>query len=204
MSMPSFPSGSLEPPHPSDPPPPTTSRARRRARVYLWLISGTLVLIPVCLMVALPVRFPSAVRSTAAVTASQKWILISGSAGQLIARTVNYRTGMNDGYRVSNFNAGSSVSFSIDPRLAPGTHVAVGDTVGWVSSTETQERLVVLRGQLAAAQRSLDVNATGQKAAIIDEAEQRYLSAQRRRQEFQATLDRTKSLLEQHLIPEKD
>lgn len=172
--------------------------------VLTWFVPSTAVFAVCSLVVLLPVRFPSFVNTTAVVTSAQKWILIKGPDGQLIARTFNYRTGMNDGYRVSNFNAGSSISFSIEPTLAPGAHIDVGDTVGLVSSTEMQERLVVLNGQLAAAQRLLVVDATGQKAAIVDEARKRLESAKRRRDEYQATVTRTKALLERHLIPDRD
>ena len=182
----------------------SANRKASPARVLLWSLTGVFALAAGGLVVVLPVRFPSMVSSTAAVTAAQKWILVKGPDGQLIARTINYRTGLNDGYRVSNFSAGSSISFSVDPSLAPGAHIDVGDTVGWVSSTEMQERLVVLKGQLAAAQRNLVVNATGQKAAIVHEAQERLQSAKRRRDEYQATVTRTRALLERHLIPDRD
>jgi hypothetical protein len=177
---------------------------RRAHRALAWFVPSTAAFAVCCLVVLLPVRFPSFVNTTAAVASAQKWILVKGPDGQLIARTFNYRTGMNEGYRVSNFNAGSSIAFSIDPTLAPGAHIDVGDTVGSVSSTEMQERLVVLKGQLAAAQRLLVVDATGQKAAIVNEAQKRLESAKRRRDEYEATVTRTRALLERHLIPERD
>jgi hypothetical protein len=142
------------------------------------------------------------VSTFANITAANKWILERGTAGQLIARTFNYQTGMSDGYRVSNFESGSSIYFSVAPTLRPGQHVAVGDTVGTVYSSEMQERLITLNGQLAAAEGQLAVNSTGAKSAVVEAAQQRLQSAKRRRADYQATVTRTQALFDDHLLPQ--
>ena len=176
---------------------------RRRFRLHgYWVRSGlgVLALAAVAFVLFSPARFPFPVHTYAAITPAQKWILVKGTNGQLVARTFNYESGMSDGYRVSNFATGTSITFTIAPSLVLGQRVSVGDTVGWVSSSETQERLVVLNGQLAAAQQMLAVNASGQKSAVIAEAEQRLRAAQRQRDEYQSTLSRYKTLFDRNLI----
>jgi hypothetical protein len=163
-----------------------------------------IVVAAAAIVLFLPIRFPSSVGTHAGISAARKWILMKGTDGQLIARTFNYESGMSDGYRVSNFNAGSSISFAVNPSLAPGQHIEIGDTVGWVSSSEMQERLVVLNGQLAAAQRQLEVNATGQKAEVVNEAQQRLEAAKRRRAEYQVTVERTQTMLDGNLIAHRE
>jgi hypothetical protein len=176
----------------------------RSARIVLRPVIPTLVFVGAALAIFSPTRYPIPVHTYATVTPAQKWILVKGSNGQLVARTFNYQTGMSDGYRVSNFTTGSSITFTVEPSMTLGRHVSVGDTVGWISSSETQERLVVLNGQLAAAERALAVNATGQKAEIVAEAEQRLQFAKRRRDDYQATVNRTQTLYDRHLIPAND
>jgi hypothetical protein len=180
---------------------PETETPRRGAHIPVALRITALLLSAVGAVILLPIRFPSGVNTYARITPAHKWVLAKGSDGQLIARTFNYETGMSDGYRVSNFIAGSSISFTVAPSLLPGRPVAAGDTVGWVSSSEMQERLVALNGQLAAAQQLLAVNATGQKSAIVTEAERRLQFARRRRADYQTTLDRTQALFDRKLIP---
>jgi multidrug efflux pump subunit AcrA (membrane-fusion protein) len=109
---------------------------------------------------------------------------------------------MSDGYRVSNFSAGSSIYFAVAPTIRPGQHVAAGDTVGTIASSDVQERLVSLQGQLASAERMLAVNTTGDKSALIIAAQQRLDSAKRRREDYQSTIERTRRLFEDNVLPE--
>ena len=155
-------------------------------------------------IVFLPIKFPSIVGSYADITAAHEWTLATGSSGQLIANTSNYRTGVSDGYRVTSFDGGSSVFFTLRPSLRPGQRIAAGDTIGVVTSTEMQEHLVSLNGQLAAAERSLAANAAGAKSEVIAAAEQRLESAKGRRDDYKPTVERTQSLFDDHLIPQAE
>ena len=174
--------------------------SRRVARILLWVVLAVLLLGSAGFLLAFPVQIPSVVNTYADITSAHKWVLEKGTNGQLIASTINYVTGMSDGYNISNFNAGSSIAFSLIPSLKPGQHVEVGDTVGTVYSSEVQERLITLNGQLAAAERHLAVSATGEKAAVIGAAQQRLLAARRRREDYQATVERTQTLFTDHLL----
>lgn len=180
---------------------PRSLRLQRRARVFMarstfGVAAGALVV----LLLGLPVRFPYVVSTFAAVTPEHRWVLSKTADGQLIASTFNYRSGLSEGYRVSTFNPGSSISFALQPSLTPGQTVAMGDTIGSLYSSEVAERLISLNGQLAAARNMLAVNASGQKDAVVKEAVQRLLSARRRRDEYQHTLDRAQKLFDQHVI----
>jgi hypothetical protein len=154
------------------------------------------------LLLVLPVRFPSGVSSYASITTSYQWTLEKGTAGQLISRTYNHQTGMSDGFRVSNFSGGSSILFAVAPSLKPGQQVAAGDTVGTVFSSDVQERLISLNGQLAAAERNLAVNATGAKSAVVEAAQQRLQAAKRRRDDYEPTVARTQALFNDHVLPQ--
>jgi uncharacterized protein with GYD domain len=147
-----------------------------------------------------PVRFPSGVNTYATIAPTNRWILAKSTDGQLISSSFNYRTGMSDGYRVSTFSQGSSVYFTLDSTLAPGRSVSVGDTIASLYSSDVAERLIALNGQLAAARGALAVNSSGQKSAVVMEAEKRLEFAKRRRQEHRKVERRTVLLFEQKFI----
>ena len=164
------------------------------------IVLGALVLVVLAFVIFLPVHFPSIVSTHATITPSEKWVLARSPGGQLVGSIFNYRSGMNEGFRVSTFNPGSSINFSLDASLAPGRRVAAGDTVGSIYSSEVQERLIALQGQLAAARSLLAVTASGQKSAVVNEAQQRLDFARRRSTEHQRTEARTQKLFDEHLI----
>jgi multidrug resistance efflux pump len=127
--------------------------------------------------------------------------MVKGSDGQLSASLFNYQTGVSEGYRASNFDQGSSVHFALNPAMIPGHYVSQGDTVGVATSSEAQERLISLNGQLDAARGQLAVSSTGEKAVVIHADEERLEFARRRREEEEKSFARTKTLYEQGLLP---
>ena len=152
------------------------------------------------IVVLLPVQFPSSVNTVATIEPANRWVLVKSTDGQLISSTFNFKSGMSDGYRVSTFSQGSSIYFTLHPDLTPGHAVTVGDTIASIYSTDVAERLTALNGQLAAARGALAVNATGQKTAVVTEAEKRLEFAKRRRQEHRKVERRTMLLFDQHFI----
>ena len=185
----------------SDPSPDLgTVRKTPRKRKFTYILSIAAVLLGIEILSLLPVRFPSAVSTYGRITPAHRWVLVRGTDGRLIASTFNYQTGLSEGYRVSNFDRGSSVSFSVHSSLIPGQVISRGDTIGSVYSSEMQEGLIALNGQLAAAKSLLAVNASGEKAAIVNEAQQRLQFSRRRKEEHQKVMLRSKRLFEAHLI----
>ena len=170
--------------------------------VLLRVAVVAVVVAAIGLVVFLPVQFPSVVNTYATIAPVNRWVLAKATDGQLIASTFNYRSGLSEGFRVSTFNPGSSTYFSLSTSLVPGQAVTMGDTIGSIYSTEVAERLIALNGQLAAARSLLAVNATGQKSAIVNEAQQRLQFAKRRRDEHLKVEERTQRLFDQHLIPQ--
>jgi len=170
-------------------------------RRYAWPLA---LLAGVGIVGLLPIQFPSGVSTFGTVTSLHKWVLARGSDGQLIANSFNYQTGLSEGYRVTNFTAGSSVFCSLRPSLAPGQPVSLGDTIGSIYSSETQERLVTLQGELAQARSQLAVNATGQKSAVIEEARQRLELARKKLEDHKTIMARTQRMYESSLIAQDD
>jgi hypothetical protein len=140
------------------------------------------------------------VQTYARILPIRDWVLVKGPDGQLMASTFNHETGLSDGYRLSNFDRGTSIAFSLRPTVLPGQQVAQGDTIGSIYSSEIQERMTALEGELAAAQSQLAVSASGAKAAVVDEAQKRLEFAQRRKKEHDRVLERAERLRKSDLI----
>jgi hypothetical protein len=170
-----------------------------RSSVFRWFAIAAAVGLATLLIV--PVRIPSFVRTFGRVQPAHEWVLVRGADGQLSASVYNHETGVNEGYRASSFDRSSSVYFTLNSGMVPGRSVARGDTVGIVSSSETQERIVALNGELATAQRLLAVNTSGEKAVVVQAAEQRVAIAHRKRAEQEKSFARMKALYAQGLLP---
>ena len=181
-------------------------KAPKRSRLILLLrvALGLGIAFDLGLIFFLPARFPSGVNSFGAITSMHKWVLVKERSGQLVASTFNYKTGLSEGYRVTTFNPGSSVYFSLRSALLPGQVVAIGDTIGSIYSSEMQERLIALNGQLATARGLLAVNASGQKTAIVNEAQQRLDAARKRLEDHQKVVVRTQKLFESNIVSQAE
>jgi hypothetical protein len=150
----------------------------------------------------LPVQIPSSIRTYGRIQCAHEWVLVRGVDGQLNASTFNHETGVNEGYHASSFDRSASVYFTLNPGMIPGRLITRGDTVGIVSSSETQERLIALNGELARAEGLLRVNTSGEKEVVVQAAEQRLEIAKRRRLEQERSFDRMKALYTQGLLPQ--
>jgi hypothetical protein len=171
-----------------------------RSSVLRWLVIAAVLGFAALLVV--PIRIPSLVRTFGRIQPAHEWVLVRGVDGQLSASVYNHETGVSEGYRASSFDRSSSVYFTLNPGMVPGRTIARGDTVGIVASSETQERLIALNGELATAQRLLAVNKSGEKEIVVQAAEQRLLIAQRKRSEQEKSFTRSKALFAQGILPQ--
>jgi len=164
--------------------------------------------LPVALLLALaalpflPIHFPSSIRTYGRIQCAHEWVLMRGIDGQLSANTFNHETGVSEGYHAASFDRSASVYFTLNPGMIPGREITRGDTVGVVSSSEVQERLVALNGELATAEGLLAVNTSGEKAVVVQAAEQRLEIAKRRSMEQERSFERSKTLFAQGLLPQ--
>lgn len=167
---------------------------------FIW---GAAVLIAVSFLI-IPLKLPYTVESYGKILPSKKWVLAKGTAGQLIASEFNYETGLNEGYSVSQFERGEAMRFSFHPAIGENGFVSAGDTIGSIYSSDTEERLVELNGQLALARATLAVNTGGEKESIIRESEQRLAHAEAEATEQQKILARIKNMYQQNLVSQQE
>jgi hypothetical protein len=168
------------------------------------LLGGAAVPASLLLLFALPIRIPYSVKAPGKILPAKEWIVVKGADGQVMTMLVDHVRGVTANYAVSSFERSDALQFTLRDALATGAAVAALDTVGYAYSSDTEQQLARLRGELAAAQAALALNSSGEKEAIVEEARQQVAQATTRAEEFQKTLRRQKTLYENRLISQDD
>ena len=165
----------------------------RRLKIGLILIVAAIIIITL-----LPVKIPYTVTATGKIFPAQKWVLSREADGQLVSSVVDFRSGLNKEYSVTQFAREGVMKFtlgSLDER-----HVTEGDTIGSIYSSETEEQLVALEAELAITEASLNVSISGEKESLVLEAENRLAYAVTESAEQKKLLERLNKLREKDLI----
>lgn len=162
-----------------------------------------LILILLAVVVAslffLPIQYPYKIDGLAKIVPVREWRLIKGTDGRLLASLHNHERGMTEAYAVSQFERGDAVNFAIRSALQAGQQIAAGDTVGRIYSNEIERQLAQLNGELEVATAALAVTTEGEKASVVQEAEQRLAFARREQAEQQKIAERLERLYQQGL-----
>lgn len=162
-----------------------------------------LILILLAVVVAslffLPIQYPYKIDGLAKIVPVREWRLIKGTDGLLLASLHNHERGMTEAYAVSQFERGDAVNFAIRSALQAGQQIAAGDTVGRIYSNEIERQLAQLNGELEVATAALAVTTEGEKASVVQEAEQRLAFARREQAEQQKIAERLERLYQQGL-----
>jgi hypothetical protein len=173
-------------------------------------IPGKTVLIVLVIVIAVsalfyvPIKLPYVIKSFGQIQPAQKWILSTGTDGQLVASTINFKTGVSDGYRVSQFAREGTMKLQFRPGVVAGGYLQTGDTVAAIYSSETEERLIELKGELAAMRASLAAGIKGEKESTIRECEANLLHAKERAANQQLILERQKALYQRKMITQEE
>lgn len=170
-------------------------------KFHLIFIAAVSIAIFVLLI---PVKLPYTVESYGKIVPVKQWILERGADGELIACTVNNQNGMSEGYTVLQISRGETMRFSINSSIMSNGFIAAGDTIGIIYSSEAEECLTELNGQLLIAQANLAVNSGGKKESIINEVEQRLAYAKAEAVEQQKILSRLQGLYQKEFISQEE
>jgi hypothetical protein len=154
--------------------------------------------------VSVSVPLPYSVTASGIVFPSARWALTKGTDGQLVGNLFNYATGLSEGFSVTHFARGEAVRIEIHPAVAAFGRVAVGDTVASVYSTEAEERLAELTGELSVAQAALASGSAGEKEPLVEGLEHQLDRATAAATHQHRELDRISRLFEEKLIPQQE
>ena len=116
----------------------------------------------------------------------------------------NHEVGSIETYSATQFERGDPIHFRANELLIPGAAVSVGDTVGWISSSDIRSQLVQLTGDLKTQKALLRMAKTGEKQPIIEEAQERVKHAREKFEEQVLIVNRKKNLFETKFIPYQD
>ncbi|MCP4583424.1 MAG: hypothetical protein GY839_17585 [candidate division Zixibacteria bacterium] len=173
-------------------------------RLYQIMIIFSVIILITAAILFIPMKLPYTVTGSGKIMPSQRWALVRGNDGQLLTSMVDYKSGLCDGYSVLQFAREGAMNLSIDPAVINRGNISKGDTVGAIYSSETEESLAELEGQLAGARALLAVEQGGRKESVIREFEQRLIHAQDKASEHQKILNRLKSMVQGDLISQQE
>jgi len=168
------------------------------------VIIAIALIVIIFILFLLPIKIPYSIRAYCRIQPSQKWILTSGGSGQIVTSIINYKNGTNKGYNISQFAREGSMHLTFSALVESGDYINKGDTIATIYSSETEENLADLTGQLATLQATLAADSKGEKESIVREYELRLTQAQEAEANQRLILARQKSLLEKNLISQQE
>lgn len=163
-----------------------------------------LVIVLLIIVTLLPIKIPHNISVKAKLYPSQEWILVKGTDGRLMSSVVNNQYGVNQTYKVAQFERGDAVEFSLKPNIISGVNVSVEDTLGFIYSNDTERKLVELKASLTSENYLLKANLSKEKEAIVKGEEQQLQFARQQLEEQQKLFTRQKSLYEKNLISQEE
>lgn len=133
----------------------------------------------------------------------EKWILTKGDNGQIISSMVDYTKGHTVQYSLNQFERGEYISlkFLSDSREK---FINRGDTIISIISSEIEDRLISVEGELEVAKANLKSQSSGQKESMIREAETRLSYTQEKIDEQKVLFQRVSSMYEKGLSSQQE
>ena len=158
-----------------------------------------------CLVfIFLPIKFQYYINYPGKVIPARNWILRRAADGSLTASFRNYKTGVVENYSAFQTDRSDAVKFQMNPDLNNRNIVRKSQTVATINSNDIERQLTLLKGQLSIARATLLENITGEKAALIQEAENKLSLAEEESKMQNQILERQKAMFEKNLIPSQD
>jgi hypothetical protein len=164
------------------------------------LAVAALILCAAAAILFAPVQIPSSVRIPGRMEPIREWLLTRDTYGGFTALLLDRERGTVNTSSIARFDQGDAVEFHLYPGVARNAAVGLGDTVGAIASHSLNEELVSLRGQLSVAKASLAVVLTGEKAAIVREAQNGVKQARILADEQRRIVQRQRKLFEKEFI----
>jgi hypothetical protein len=131
---------------------------------------------------------------------AQRWVLMRAKDGQVSHMTVNYLTGMQEGYYVNQMERGEIIRLTLQPDLARRDRVVYQDTLAVITSSDAAEQMAALRGELDIATANLIAARSGEKQSVIDVYRHRLEQARSVAEEKKNMAERAAKLYEKKLI----
>jgi len=133
--------------------------------------------VPVFLYFFLFVSVSRTVSIAGKILPAREWLLAKNNQGGVLATFSDYLRGNVDTYTVVSIVRGDAFRFSLKSTLKPGDTVSPGDTVVRIESHELTRELDRLSGELSVARATLASTKSGEKQAIVQQAQRELVLA---------------------------
>ena len=163
-----------------------------------------ILLLAILLIVAAGWKVPCDIAVAGRLIPARDWILLRDERNHLVSVLYDNLEGSTVSFTGSYFERGDNVEFSLNPRIAFGQRVAVGDTIGTLNSLEIDRDLVRLRAEMANSEANLRLLRAGAKETEIEEVRRRLVYAKTQMQQQVIRTDRVRALFEKKLASEED
>lgn len=163
---------------------------------------ATLVL--VLLIIALfSFKFPYKIEEWGKIVPKKEWLFLKGTDGRLLEMLYDYEKGVPQQMKVRLVERGDVMTFDIHENIRSGYALDAGDTIGGIYSSEIEQNLADLRGDLSVARSNLQSLLEGEKSSIIITSEQQYNFARKEVEEQRRIVERLQKLYEEDLAAQE-
>ncbi|MDP3683294.1 MAG: hypothetical protein Q8S01_05110 [Ignavibacteria bacterium] len=149
------------------------------------------------------IKVPHSLNIFAEVHPLQKWQIVKGTDGQLTSSLIDYETGFSNAFGVTQFQRGESMVFSFAEAMKNKKEIIAGDSIGVIRSSDVEENIVRLEGELSVAKAELEANKTGEKLPLITEAKNRLEFAKAKLGQKKDTFLRNEQLYKKGFLPKE-
>lgn len=134
----------------------------------------------------------------------EEWALTKGNNGQIISSMTNYERGHTVQYSLNQFERGEFISLKFSNKLNNEGFINKGDTIASIISSEVEDRLISLIGELDVAKSNLKTKNAGQKESVIKEAENKLRYTEEKIKEQKVLFRRISTLYAKGLSSEEE
>ena len=172
----------------------------KKSYLFPALILSVIILL---LMLNLLIKPDLTIKTFCEVFPKEKWVLTKDNNGQIISSVIDYTEGHTTEYSFNQFERGEyiSLTFSVDKKEK---YINRGDTIISIKSSELEDRLITVEGELQVAKANLKSQSTGQKESLIKEAETRLNYTREKIKEQEIMFGRVNSLHEKGLASQEE
>jgi hypothetical protein len=166
-------------------------------RLFVSSIVALLILVSVFV---LPIEVADTYAVPGKLLPARAWTVARTNGGTVETTLRDHARGTVESYLLNRFERGDAVRFFLRPGLQPSMAVSVGDTMASIFSSEAERELARLSGDLEATVAALNLYTSGEKAAIVREAQMQLTRAEEQATQHLRELERLRTLRTNDLI----
>lgn len=152
----------------------------------------------------LPAELPVTHTVPGRVFAAREWLLVRDADGNLESMVRDRLQGTVSEYAANRFDRGDVVRLVFGGSGGDSRRVEAGDTIATIHSSETQRQYAALAAALDAATAELRLYTSGEKEAVIREAEMSVARAREELEHQRKEVERLRALHERALVSGQD